>query len=438
MPASTGVSSIGRRSATPWCAPDVVPHRRVWCRTSVATSCLRRRPDADRLASGIAPMHAEAHARLRVLRRTAYRTSFAGRPDMRSAIFLLPVALALRSLLLLIVAAATTGSVQGQSVPTIRLGKPPRTQEPLQLVQRTRIGSLSRDEDAFGRVAYVALRRNGDIMVADDQTHRVSAFGADGKLKRQIGRQGQGPGEFELPWLIASLASDSVAVWDAALARVSVFSPALDYVRSFSVPPSWVLHSLRELPDGRLLASALDISSRKALHVLSRDGKTTFSFGDIAIPRDVTPYESSLLGGRALVLDSLIVFSHKSPFRIDVFDLRGRHLRRCEGSADATSAPQSVISRDGASASLLWRQFVHSTGFLPGIAANEVWNVITDHSNGRTTLFAVDITRCSLARERTLSVPLYLNDASSDHVVGVLESDFPEVILYRRAGRSRD
>lgn len=332
---------------------------------------------------------------------------------------------------------APVGPLYPQRAPSLQISEPPKVPDTLQLVQRTRIGSLSRDADAFGRVAYVALRRNGDVVVADDQSHRVSVFGADGQLKRQIGRQGQGPGEFELPWLIAILSGDSVAVWDAALARVSVFSPSHAFVRSSSLPPTWVLHSLRELPNGRLLASALDLSTRRALHVLTRDGKTTTSFGEVTVPRDVTPYESSLLGGRALVLDSSIVFSHKAPFRIDVFDLQGRQLRRCEGRGDATSAPQSVISRDGASASLHWKRYVHSTGFLAGTSPGEVWNVITDHTNGRTSHYAVDVTRCAMLRQRTLPVPMYLNDASGDHVVGVLESDYPEVILYRRAGRPR-
>lgn len=63
--------------------------------------------------------------------------------------------------------------------------------------------------------------------------------------------------------------------------------------------------------------------------------------------------------------------------------------------------------------------------------------MITDHTNGRTSLDAVDVTRCAMQRQRTLPVPMYLNDASGDHVVGALEPDYPEVILYRLAGRPR-
>lgn len=184
---------------------------------------------------------------------------------------------------------APVGPLYPQRAPSLQISEPPKVPDTLQLVQRTRIGSLSRDADAFGRVAYVALRRNGDVEVADDQSHRVSVFGAGGQLKRQIGRQGQAPGEFELPWLIAILSGDSVAVWDAALARVSVFSPSLAFVRSFSLPPTWVLHSLRELPNGRLLASALDLSTRKALRVLTREGKTTTTFGEVTVPRGCHP-----------------------------------------------------------------------------------------------------------------------------------------------------
>ncbi|HMN09778.1 MAG TPA: hypothetical protein PKC83_13440 [Gemmatimonadaceae bacterium] len=199
----------------------------------------------------------------------------------------------------------------------------------------------------------------------------------------------------------------------------------------------WAVNSLRELPDGRLLISALDVATRKTLHVMSRAGTPVLSFGDVAIPPDVAQYATSLLGGRALVLDSSIVLSHKSPFRIDVYDLRGQLLRRCEGRAHATTEPRAAISRDGASVSLQWKKFVHSTGFLRGPTAGEVWNVITDQTSGRTTVQAVDIHRCAMLRERSLPVPLFLNNASADEVVGVLESDFPEVIVHRSAGRAR-
>lgn len=341
------------------------------------------------------------------------------------------------SLLALIGTLPAVSALTAQHAPIVPMREPPRTQESIQLVQRIRIGSLSGDADAFERIAFAALRHNREIVVADDQTHRVSVFGPDGKLKRHLGGRGQDPGEFERPWPIAALAGDSLAVWDAALARVSVFSPALTYARSFAVPPLWAVNSLRELPDGRLLINALDVATRKTLHVMSRAGKPVLSFGDVAIPPpDVAQYATSLLGGRALVLDSSIVFSHKSPFRIDVYDLRGQLVRRCEGRAHAITEPRAVISRDGASVSLQWKRFVHSTGFLRGPTAGEVWNVITDRTSGRTTLQAAEIDRCAMLRERSLPVPLFLKYACADEVVGVLESDFPEVMVYRRAGRA--
>lgn len=85
-----------------------------------------------------------------------------------------------------------------QHAPIVPMRKPPRMQESTQLVQRIRIRSLSGDADAFGSITFAALRRNREIVVADDQTHRVSVFGPDGKLKRHLGGRGQGPGEFEL------------------------------------------------------------------------------------------------------------------------------------------------------------------------------------------------------------------------------------------------
>ena len=323
-----------------------------------------------------------------------------------------------------------TGTIVAEAQKKIALGDVAQSQVPVVLRQALRIGSMSGDSDAFGRISYTALRRNNGVLVADDQTHRISVFDETGRLVKQIGRQGKGPGEFDLPWLVAALAGDSIAVWDAGLARISIFAPTFSYVRSFPVPPTWVINSLAELPNGDFLLAALDAVSKRAMHVYSREGKSRRSFAPMDIPKGVTQFESSLLGGRAVVVDTIIVFSHKSPYRIDVYRVDGVLLRSCLGSDKATTPPANVIVRNGGATSLQWRKYVHSTALLRAPEDGVVWNIISDLEHDRRTLDAIDVRHCRLLRRAQLPAPVFLNDLRGSRAVGFMELDFPEVVVY--------
>lgn len=75
-------------------------------------------------------------------------------------------------------------------------------------------------------VAGLDVDARGTIYVADN--HEVAVLARDGRLLRRIGRQGQGPGEFQGVGGVRLLPGDSVFVFDAVSARVTVFPPASD------------------------------------------------------------------------------------------------------------------------------------------------------------------------------------------------------------------
>ena len=82
-----------------------------------------------------------------------------------------------------------------------------------------RVGSLQGgDWDTFGRVAAVAFDPAGNLYVLDTQTARISMVDLGGNLVRQIGREGEGPGEFvgsSAPMLRFTVLGDGrIAVYD--------------------------------------------------------------------------------------------------------------------------------------------------------------------------------------------------------------------------------
>ena len=101
------------------------------------------------------------------------------------------------------------------------------------------IGSQSADlNQEFSGFVIPVLLSDGRIVVANGGTSELRFFGPDGKWIKSVGRRGAGPGEFEsLGWLDVG-AGDTLRTYDWDLRRLSVFSPAGDFVRPCPCTPA--------------------------------------------------------------------------------------------------------------------------------------------------------------------------------------------------------
>ena len=111
---------------------------------------------------------------------------------------------------------------------------------------------------ALFQVAGAARLAGGGVVVANAGSHELRMYDADGKHLRSIGREGGGPGEFRnLAWA-GVLPGDTIAAWDAGLARLSFFTPDGRFVRA--VTPSRPLglfpQAIGLLPDRSLVTTA--------------------------------------------------------------------------------------------------------------------------------------------------------------------------------------
>lgn len=79
--------------------------------------------------------------------------------------------------------------------------------------------------ETFTRVAHVAFDRSHNLYVLDQGVGRVVVFDARGRLLRQFGRRGRGPGEFIVPMQLVIAADGSVVVSDPGRGGYMVFSP---------------------------------------------------------------------------------------------------------------------------------------------------------------------------------------------------------------------
>jgi hypothetical protein len=95
------------------------------------------------------------------------------------------------------------------------------------------IGVLEGDERyQFSRVGSGVRLSDGRIVVANGGTHELRYYDASGAHLVSVGRQGEGPGEFQGLELITALPGDSLAAYDFNLRRISFFDSSGAFVRS--------------------------------------------------------------------------------------------------------------------------------------------------------------------------------------------------------------
>ncbi len=99
-------------------------------------------------------------------------------------------------------------------------------------------------------IGNVETDRTGNLFVVDMLSCDIKKFDRKGKLIKVIGRKGQGPGEFQMPYLIAA-GRDSFLVFDVMTQKLNRLDLDGNFIRGLSVPfPGETPKRLMSLPGG--------------------------------------------------------------------------------------------------------------------------------------------------------------------------------------------
>jgi len=85
----------------------------------------------------------------------------------------------------------------------------------------------------FGRISDISFDATGAVYVTDGLRHDVVRANAAGGTSVVLGREGEGPGEFRLPFFVASAAPNEILVYDLAQNRFSLFDTTGAYLDGF-------------------------------------------------------------------------------------------------------------------------------------------------------------------------------------------------------------
>jgi hypothetical protein len=82
----------------------------------------------------------------------------------------------------------------------------------------------------FGTIAGAEFTEDGDIAILDAQKSTVSLFTLDGEFIRRIGRNGSGPGEFQMPAAMSFMPEGGLVVSDGMGGKLVYFDENYDYL----------------------------------------------------------------------------------------------------------------------------------------------------------------------------------------------------------------
>ena len=106
----------------------------------------------------------------------------------------------------------------------------------LVLVEEIRIGSLTGDEAyTFGYVEALAPAPDGSLYVVDSQVPIIRRYDRDGQHIGDVGRRGEGPGEYRGVNGLAASPDGRLTVWDVVGARLSVLDATGSLVESHTI-----------------------------------------------------------------------------------------------------------------------------------------------------------------------------------------------------------
>ncbi|MDD8020983.1 MAG: 6-bladed beta-propeller [Acidobacteriota bacterium] len=102
------------------------------------------------------------------------------------------------------------------------------------LRQEFSIGVGRFDEDRFGELTSMDVDSDGNIYILDGKEKRIKVFDSAGKIINKFGKEGQGPGELNLPVSLQITPAREIVIGDASNQKLMFFSLEGKFLREMS------------------------------------------------------------------------------------------------------------------------------------------------------------------------------------------------------------
>jgi hypothetical protein len=199
----------------------------------------------------------------------------------------------------------------------------------------------------FIRLRGLFVDDQGAIFTLDQRKPRIDVFSSDGGHVRSIGRQGQGPGEFQTPFFIALSPAGEILVGE--MGRLSFFDRGGTFLRSRdnSVRP---LAFIKYLANGDAVGTRMVLEEEKPRYEVSLCGpdleqKTALVSSPMPDPSGKFTLFTSVVRWDISRGREIICASGEGDYRLSVFDTEGRLIRTITKDYDPVPPSEFDIDR---------------------------------------------------------------------------------------------
>lgn len=194
---------------------------------------------------------------------------------------------------------------------------------------------VSEDVD-FMSPANVALLRDGSFAVVDFRTPSLFKLSIDGKVQWKAGRKGIGPGEFQLPARVVALADQSFLVFDIGNRRVSRYSSTGTHIADYRPDMEVDIGNVVTSATGDVVIAGFTRDPRgakAALHVFTPTMQYVRSFGLLPDGLDERARRTAGPGGLTIGLEGTLVHTRTYPYELFRYDASGKLMTRATVNA---------------------------------------------------------------------------------------------------------
>jgi hypothetical protein len=287
----------------------------------------------------------------------------------------------------------------------------------------------------FGRISDIAVDSRNRMLILDGGFSCVKVYDPDSMVVHTIGRQGEGPGEFNQPTAIAVDAEGRIYVASQG-GRIGIFAPNGEWIEEFrhQFPAGFVIDM--EAVSTAFYVACYDYVDKKVVHRYDATHRYVSSFSDSwSVVKPTPPGELWGQGG-FIDVDSngYVYYTQFTPYEIRKFSPEGELLVTIHRENDYMKPPR--IERNGDAATFYgYSASICILALSNGMILNVVSYVPsdTDIVNVKTVfdLFDADGRLLkSIMKEGRIVVRC--RDAQG-RVYASRESDVPEVVRYRLA-----
>ena len=221
--------------------------------------------------------------------------------------------------------------------------------------------------EAFSQIGAVREVPGGFAIVSDQIDRRIVLVDFAHGTVRQVGRQGDGPGEYRYPMKPFPGPAGSTLVMDGSLARILVISPTGQVTATFRKPENTKVGELTELrgvdargllyfetssfnPESGGFSDTVAIvrvdangSDARVVARVSGGGRVliTRATGPASLARGITPFPK--IDAWVPLPNGSVAIVHQDPYRVAIVDVTG--TRRRGAAIPYTALPVTAIER---------------------------------------------------------------------------------------------